>query len=334
MAEVEKIDDKQERGETVAPGASKFSGAALVYAKGFAMGLGDSVPGISGGTIAVITEIYDQLIYAIRSLDMAALRLLLAGRFVDCWRHINGTFLLLVGLGMLSGLLLSANTVLYLLDNYREELMAFFIGLVLASVVLLKNQFSLRSFGGVLAILLGVSVTAGVGLMEGLQPTLSGPYLFFCGAVAICAMILPGLSGAFILILLGAYQFMLQALLGLDVFSILIFVLGCVCGLLSFSRLIAWVLKNFHSLSYSFITGMLLGSLLVLWPWQRTVSSYLDADGEAHALRTLPVWPLNYAEVSGQQPGIALALVLMIAGAAVVLGLHGAFTRNKVATEQ
>lgn len=334
MVEAGKDDDRQCREETGAQGASGFPGVAVVYLKGFAMGLGDSVPGISGGTIAVITEIYDQLIYAIRSLDTEALRLLLAGRIAALWRYIDGTFLVLVGLGMLSGLLLSANTVLYLLDNFREALMAFFIGLVLASVVLLKSQFALDSIGGWLALLLGIAVTSGVGLMEGMQATLSAPYLFFCGAIAICAMILPGLSGAFILILLGAYQFMLQALLSFELFSILVFVSGCLCGLLAFSRLIAWLLRHFHALTYSFISGMLLGSLWVLWPWQRAVSSYLDADGEAHALRTLPVWPLNYEEVTGNEPGIALALLLVVVGAALVWWLHAVFARNRATIEQ
>lgn len=305
-----------------------FATGAVLYCKGVAMGLGDSVPGISGGTIAVITEIYDQLIYSIRSLDMQALRLVAGGRFAECWRHINGTFLLLVALGMLSGLLLSANTVLYLLDNNREALMAFFIGLVLASVALLRKEYTLRSATGVLILLVGALLTAGVGLMDGLQVAVSIPYLFVCGAIAICAMILPGLSGAFILILLGAYQYMLEALLAFELPSILVFFAGCLCGLLVFSRLLALVLRRFHELAYAFISGMLLGSLFILWPWQQTVSSYLDADGEAHALRTLPVWPLNYAEASGQQPEILLAVLMALLGMAVVWGLHAASSRS------
>lgn len=329
MVDSEQAGNTKEQGSRASQGSGKWSAALMLYAKGFAMGLGDSVPGISGGTIAVITEIYDELIYAIRSLDLAALGMLMTGKFRQCWRHINGSFLLLVGLGMLSGLLLSANTVLYLLDNFREALMAFFVGLVLASIVLLKEQFSLQSAGAWLALLVGVIVTAGVAMMEGLQATLSAPFLFMCGAIAICAMILPGLSGAFILILLGAYQFMLQALLSFDLASILVFMAGCVCGLLAFSRLIAWLLSQFHALAYAFITGMLLGSLWALWPWQRILSSYLDAEGEAHALRTLPVWPLNYTEMTGQQPGIALAMLLLLLGAGLVLGLHGIFKRRQ-----
>lgn len=322
MVESEQIDNPSQQS---VPG---FAAGAALYCKGLAMGLGDSVPGISGGTIAVITEIYDQLIYSIRSFDLQALRLVARGRFAECWRHVNGMFLLLIGLGMLSGLLLSANTVLYLLDNHRESLMAFFIGLVLASVTLLRKEYTAGSLAGAIALVLGVLLTTGVGLLDGLQPTVSMPYLFICGAIAICAMILPGLSGAFILILLGAYQYMLEALLAFELPSILVFSAGCLCGLLAFSRLIALLLRRFHELAYAFISGMLLGSLFILWPWQQTVSSYLDADGEAHTLRTLPVWPLNYAEVSGQQPGIALAVLMALFGMLAVWGLHAAASRS------
>ena len=333
MVEIQHSDDKEENdADSRAIGGP--SGALLIFVKGFAMGLGDSVPGISGGTIAVITEIYDRLIYAIRSVDTQALRLLMKGRIAACWQYIDGNFLLLIGLGILGGLLSSANTVLFLLDNYREALMAFFIGLVLASIALLRKQYSLRSVGACLALLAGLAVTIGVGMLDVLQAELSGPYLFFCGAIAICAMILPGLSGAFILILLGAYQYMLQALLAFELPSILMFVAGCVFGLLAFSRLLAWMLREFHALAYALITGMLTGSLWVLWPWQRIVSSYLDVEGETHALRTVPVWPLNYEELTGQRPGILLALLLLLLGAAAVLVLHTAFTRRGVASDR
>ncbi len=291
------------------------------------MGLGDSVPGISGGTIAVITNIYDQLIYSLRALDLHALKLLGQGRIREGWQYINGFFLLTVALGMLSGLLLSANTVLYLLETERELLLAFFVGLVLASVFLLRHHYSLRSVTTWLALLLGVLLTVGVGLLDGLQATLSVPYLFFCGALAICAMILPGLSGAFILLLLGAYEHMLEALVGFQWLSIIVFASGAACGLLAFSRLLAWLLSRFHALAYAFISGLLLGSLYILWPWQQVVSSYTDAAGVSHPLRSEPVWPLTYAGAGDAQAGLGLAVLLMIAGAALVLTLH--FVSNR-----
>ena len=173
------------------------------------MGLGDSVPGVSGGTIAVVTRIYEELIFSIRQLDITFVRLLLQLKLHEAWRHIHGSFLIVLALGML-GVLLSVNSVLYLLGNHFEALMAFFFGLILASVVLLSGEIPLLRLRFLAAALCGLLATALVGLLEPSGATeLNLAYLFFCGLVAVSAMILPGLSGAFILILLGAYDTML-----------------------------------------------------------------------------------------------------------------------------
>jgi len=289
------------------------------------MGLGDSVPGVSGGTIAVITRIYDELIYSIRSVDERALGLVFTGQIGAAWRHVNGNFLLTLALGILSGLLVSANTVLYLLEHRFEALMGFFIGLVMASTVLLLRQFQLARPANLLALLLGCMLTVGVGLLEPAVTELSLVYLFFCGLIAICAMILPGLSGAFILLLLGAYESMLAALTGLQWAVIAVFVSGCVVGLLAFSRLLALALRRFHELSYGFITGLLLGSLSVLWPWQRALSYYVDSHGQQQVLQTANVWPLTYTEQTGLEPQSALVAVCMICGLLTVFGLNKFF---------
>lgn len=240
----------------------------MLYLKGVAMGLGDSVPGISGGTIAVITKIYDELIFSIRAVDVVACRLLIGGRFKALWQHINGTFLLLLAAGILSGLLLSANTVLFLLENYFAPLMAFFIGMVISSSWLLKDEFSVAAWQNLLALSLGLLLAVSIAFISPRSADLSLPYIFFSGAIAISAMILPGLSGAFILLLLGVYEYILGALLGFDLPTIVTFMLGCVIGLIAFSRVLSWLLRTHHQLSYAFITGMLLGSVSALWPWQ------------------------------------------------------------------
>jgi putative membrane protein len=241
----------------------------MLFLKGVAMGLGDSVPGISGGTIAVITKIYDQLVFSIRAVDLRACGLFFTGQFKAFWQHINGTFLLILALGILCGLLISANTVLSLLENYFVPLMAFFIGMVLASSALLRNEFSLRTWQNILALFLGFLLAMSIGFITPRSAELSHIYVFFSGAIAISAMILPGLSGAFILLLLGVYEFILGALLGFDLPYILAFMLGCGVGLLAFSRVLSWLLRAHHELSYGFITGMLLGSISALWPWQQ-----------------------------------------------------------------
>jgi len=293
-----------------------------LYLKGLAMGLGDSVPGVSGGTIAVITGIYDRLIFSIRAVDLAACKLLITGRFIDFWRHINGNFLLILGLGIFSGLLLSANTVLFLLENYFEPLMAFFIGLVLASVWLLQDNFEFRKWQNLVALVAGMLAAIWVGTIDPVNATLSYVYVFVSGAVAICAMILPGLSGAFVLLLLGVYEFILNALVDFNIPYILVFVAGCVIGLLAFSRVLAWLLGNYHQLSYGFITGMLLGSLSVLWPWQQTQSYYTDSAGELQALHAVNVWPLNYTELTGGDAMLIASLVGMVMGSLLVIVLH------------
>ena len=305
--------------------ALNFPQTILVFFKGIAMGLGDSVPGISGGTIAVITNIYDRLIYSIRAIDQVAVSKLISGDFKAAWQHINGNFLLVLALGMLSGLLVSANTVLYLLENQFALLMGFFIGLVLASSVLLLPQISIKQPGQLAALLVGVAITTGIGFFEPVQSDPSLIYLFLCGVIAISAMILPGLSGAFILLLLGAYEHMLTALTEFEWLTIAVFAAGCACGLLAFSRLLAWLLRSYHALSYSVIIGMLLGSLTVLWPWQQVLSVFVDSDGVEHPLQTGLVWPLNYTEVTGQDPQLLAVLALIVIGAALVVGLQRIF---------
>lgn len=309
--------------------ASAYTPHAVIYAKGVAMGMGDAVPGISGGTIAVITHIYDKLIFSIRSVDMQAVRLLAAGKFAAVWQHFNGTFLLVLALGILSGLLISANTVLYLLDNSFEALMAFFIGLVLASSWLLKTECNLGTWPNLVALGLGALFTIAIGFLPHANGNFSLLAMFFSGVIAICAMILPGLSGAFILLLLGVYEYILTALIEFNLPVILVFMLGCVVGLLAFSRVLAWLLKNFHELSYGFIIGMLLGSLSILWPWQHAQSYFTDSSGELHILRALNVWPTQYAELTGQAPQVVLVFICLLAGGVLVLALERVFAHTR-----
>lgn len=289
--------------QTVEPWSSG-RGKLILFLKGIAMGLGDSVPGVSGGTIAVITKIYDQLVFSIRAIDLRACELLVRGQFKALWQHINGTFLLILALGILSGLLISANTVLFLLENYFAPLMAFFIGMVLASSALLRHEFSLGVWQNLVALCLGLLLAVSIGFISPRAAELSLLYVFFSGAVAISAMILPGLSGAFILLLLGVYEFILEALLSFNLPYILVFILGCALGLLAFSRVLSWMLREHHQLSYGFITGMLLGSVSALWPW-------------------------SDAEAGGVYPMLLPALLSLVMGVAVVVLLQVIFSTKR-----
>lgn len=307
--------------------SASYTAYAILYAKGVAIGLGDSVPGISGGTIAVITNVFDKLIFSIKAVDVQALRFLLQRQFAALWQHINGNFLSLLGLGILSGLLISANTVLYLLDNRFEALMGFFVGLVIASTWLLKDKSDLRAFKNLIALVIGVVFTVAIGLLPQADGNFSLVAIFFSGVIAICAMILPGLSGAFILVLLGVYEFMLTSLVEFNFPVIFVFMSGCAIGLLAFSRVLAWLLANFHGLSYGVIIGMLCGSLYTLWPWQHTQPEYTGNGGEMPIAQKINVLPTQYNELTGHDPQLALVLFALLVGGVLVLGLEQFFKR-------
>ena len=287
----------------------------LVYAKGAVMGVSDSVPGVSGGTIAVAANIYDRIIYALRAIDAGAVRLLLKGRLRECWQRVDGAFLSLLGLGIASGLLLSANLIVYLIESNPEPLRAFFIGLIAAAVWMLRGETvpgdrrnALSAVGGALLVLLVSMASPGES-----QP--SAIYLFFCGMIAVSAMLLPGLSGAFILLLLGAYEYMLAALTAFDVPILLIFLAGCVLGVLLMSRIVAWLLRRHHQRAYGFICGMLAGSIPALWPWQAAP----DGGASMQFMANRPVAPAEYLELTGREPMILICLATMLAGLTLTL---------------
>jgi len=290
------------------------------------MGMADAVPGVSGGTIAVITRIYDKLVFSISAVDAAAIRLLFSGRFNQLWTRINGTFLAVLALGVLTGLLISANTVLFLLANHFELLMAFFIGLILASSWLLKAEFNCRELPNLGGLLIGITITLLVSVISpNSMQNISLFYIFFSGFIAICAMILPGISGAFVLLIFGVYETLLTALIEINLLVITVFGFACITGLLSFSRVISWVLKHHHEKGYSVLTGMLIGSLYVLWPWKVTVYPQgVENNGET-ILQTSNSLPLNYEMVTGNDPLILGVLLSVMAGLTLILVFNKLF---------
>ena len=284
-----------------------------LFARGAAMGMGDAVPGVSGGTIAVITGVYERLLFSIRSFDLKLAELLLQRRWHESWLHVQGPFVLALGSGILFGLLISANSVLYLLEHHRPPLMGLFIGLILATVTLLHSRGDWAKPGCWFALLLGIAMTVLVAQTGDLGLTITPLSLFFAGMIAISAMILPGLSGAFILLLLGAYEPVLTALVNLEWFTISVFAAGCGSGLLLFSRVLVLMLERAASLTYSLVLGLLVGSLQLLWPWQ-----LVQNDGGRWQL----VSPEAYAQaVAGSNQLLSTAFALL-AGFALVVALH------------
>ncbi len=306
-----------------------FAGSAgrclLICAKGMVMGVSDSVPGVSGGTIAVVANIYDRIIYAVRNIDAVALRLLLAGRAKECWERADGAFLSLLGLGIAGGLLLGANLVVYLTAHHPEPLRAFFIGLVAAAVWMLRKETVPRDWRNLLLAAGGALLVL---LVSGFSPGATEPsaiYLFACGMIAISAMLLPGLSGAFILLVLGAYEYMLAALIAFDFPVLLIFSGGCACGVWLMSRIVARLLRRHRERTYGFICGMLAGSIPALWPWQAAV----EAGAAMRFFAGRSVAPAEYLELTGREPAVLLCLAALLAGLSLTLAARGSSRRPR-----
>jgi putative membrane protein len=235
--------------------------------KGMAMGAADVVPGVSGGTLAFILGIYERLLAAISAVNITAVKLLLRGRFAALWHHIDGTFLLCLFSGILLSIFSLANVISYLLIHRPVPLWAFFNGLILASLPVLLRSVSWTVLRGLL-LLLGVLFAVVVGSLAPVQLD-PAPYIFFlAGAIAICAMILPGISGSFILLILGMYAPVMLAVTELQFGILALFASGCLIGLLSFSKFLNWLLKHYHDATLALLTGVVVGALYRIWPWQ------------------------------------------------------------------
>lgn len=289
-----------------------------IYLRGVLMGAADIVPGVSGGTMAFITGIYDRLLGALRCLDLSALRMLLTGQWRSAWQYVDGNFLAALLGGILSSAVSLARAISWLLEHYPVPLWAFFFGLILASTLVVLRQVSHWMVGQWLALGVGCAAAAAIALSPTLAPVHPGlPSVFLAGFIAICAMILPGISGSFILVLLGMYVPILAALRDLQAGVLLIFALGAGCGLVCFSHLLHWLLHHFRAMTMALLTGFLAGSLLVVWPWKRPLSWVMGSDGEPHPVQEIPVSPAAFSELGGE-PYLLASSALMVAGFVLV----------------
>ncbi|NQY03134.1 MAG: DUF368 domain-containing protein [Halieaceae bacterium] len=282
------------------------------------MGAADIVPGVSGGTMAFITGIYDRLLAAIRHFDLALLRLLLAGKVKAAWQHVDGAFLLALVAGIAISMLSLARGISWLLENHPVPLWAFFFGLILASTLVLIRQVPAWTFLRSLWLVIGTGVALTIALspIVGFAGGLTG--VFLAGFIAICAMILPGISGSFILVLLGMYATILAAITQFDLTVLVVFAAGAGSGLMVFSRILHWLLQRAHASTMALLTGFLLGSLAVVWPWKQVLDWVVDRHGELKAVQQIPVSPAQYLTVTGNEPQVALCTMLMVTGFALV----------------
>lgn len=293
----------------------------LLYLKGMAMGAVDVVPGFSGGTMALITGIYDRLLAAFSSLA-GALMLLLRGRIKEAWNHCDANFLLAVLLGILTSIFTLARLITYLMLEHPVPLWSFFFGLVLVSVYLVGREVVRWNLWRIAGMLLGFALAFWITHAAPVQLE-AQPWILFCaGVIAISAMILPGISGSFMLILMGLYPVVLGAVKHLEFTTLAIFAAGCLVGLLGFSRLLSWLLQHFRDITLAFLTGVILGSLGKVWPWKETITWHTNSKGESFPLEQINLMPSRFAELSGQDPQLLLAIGLAVLGILLVLGVE------------
>jgi putative membrane protein len=300
----------------------KLTEYPLIYLKGLAMGCADVVPGVSGGTIAFISGIYDRLIHALKAIDRNALALVLRGRLRAAWQQVDGGFLLTVLLGIGTSLFSLAKLMTWLLAVYPIQTWSFFFGLILISAPLILRNMTRWSIGTVVAGLAGVAIAYTITVLTPAQTPTHLPFIFLCGAVAICAMILPGISGAFILLLLGKYEFMIVSLTTLNLPVVVVFIAGCIVGLLSFSHALSWLLRNHRNSTLALLSGFMLGSLNKVWPWKEVIAYRLNHEGRQVPAFDRSVLPETYLNLTGQDPLLFQSILFAAFGVFIIIAIE------------
>lgn len=291
----------------------------LIGLKGIGMGAADVVPGVSGGTIAFISGIYEELIFSIRSINIASLKLLFQGKFKAFSKAVNLPFLLSLVLGIGLSILSLAKLMTYLLTHYSILTWAFFFGLIIASAWLVAKKITQWNVTSILALSVGIIVAY---LITELSPAATPDelwFVFLCGMVAICAMILPGISGAFILLMMGKYAYILGAIDSLDFKILATFLCGAAIGIVSFSNILTYFLKNFHNATIAILTGFMIGSLNKVWPWKEVVTTFVDSHGMIKPLIERNVLPNTYSEITNSSNYLSAALGCAIIGFLLII---------------
>jgi putative membrane protein len=280
----------------------------ILVLKGFCMGSADVVPGVSGGTMAFILGIYQELIISIKSVDVKFFRLILSGRVNEAIGHVSWKFLVSVAVGIFTAIFTIARLLSYLLHTYPIFVWSFFFGLVLASAATICLEIKRWKISVVIGIIFGTGL---VFSMVGQVPV-STPetpwFLFMSGALAICAMILPGISGAFILVLLGKYHFVLDAVNQRDFITLAIIVSGAAVGLISFVRLLSWLFKKYQEMTIAILVGLMLGSLRKIWPWKEDLEGFGKDASEKLITSQVNIWPTQL------DSEVLIAIAFMILG--------------------
>jgi len=251
--------------------------------KGIAMGAADAVPGVSGGTIALISGIYEELISTISNVNLSLVKTLRKEGFLAFWKQLNGSFLLALLIGILTSFVSFMRLAKYLIEQHPVLIWSFFFGLIIASIFFVGKQITKWNLATIVSLIIGTFIAYYITTLPSLASNSKPLFLFIAGAIAICAMILPGISGSFILVILGAYKTLSDAIHDWDFKRIAVFGIGAIVGLLSFSRVLKWLFKHYHNITMAILTGFIIGSLNKIWPWKKTITVLNEANGETVA---------------------------------------------------
>ena len=286
------------------------------------MGAADVVPGVSGGTIAFIAGIYEELVDSIKSINLHALKLLFTLKLKAFWQQINGSFLFSILLGIGISIFSLAKLMTWLLEHYPIQIWSFFFGLIIASTVLVAKEIQRWHAGTVIALIIGAAVAYVITILSPSETPNAWWFIILSGAIAICAMILPGISRAFILLLMGKYAYILGAVSALQFGILLLFAFGAVTGIVSFSHLLSWLLKKHHTATVATLTGFMVGSLNKVWPWKETLETYTDSHGAVHPLVEANISPAAFEQLTGTPSFLWQAILLCIFGFVLIFGLE------------
>lgn len=288
------------------------------FLKGMGMGAANVIPGVSGGTIALITGIFERLINSIKSFNLTALKLFFTGKWKAFAQHVDLKFLVAVFLGIAAAILSVAKLFKFLFENYPVYIWAFFFGLIIASIYYVGRTVNKWNLGSILFFAIGTGIALLIAFGTPAQENHNFLYLILCGVVGTCSMILPGLSGSYVLLLMGNYEYVMIDAVNMlttspwEGIKILIpVVIGAVIGLLAFAHLLSWIFKNFHDQTVALLTGFILGSTPIIWPWKHAVTNALK-DGTEKVVGYQWQWPAINTE-------FFIALAIMLLGAAIII---------------
>ena len=294
--------------------------------KGLAMGAADVVPGVSGGTIAFISGIYEELVASISNINFSLLKTLQKEGFKVAWKQLNGSFLAALFIGVLISILSLAKTIKYLLENEPILLWSFFFGLVMASIIFIGRQVEKWNYKLLLLAVFGASFGYTITIVSSTSITeINYLFLVFAGAIASCAMILPGISGSYILLLMGIYPIVMTAITNRDVKIISAIGVGVVLGLIFFSKLLKWLFSKYKNEMLVVLTGIMFGSLNKVWPWKITVTTYLNSHGEIKPLLEQSISPFSF----DGDPQLMLSILLALTGFFIIIARERVAKRKK-----